>query len=246
MKLKLLICNWKENKTLSDCLDYKRSLEKINFSNVKLVICPAYPYLPIMHSKKFFLGAQNVSEYESGSYTGEVSANMLKSLDVKYVIIGHHEREMYFLENIESQKKKIENALKQGLKVIIPVGETLMEYQLDKVEEVISKKLNALLLDIKEEEKKNIALAYEPIWKVGKNNPLNKKEVIKYIIFIKQWLYDHGFPNNPVLYGGGLQLEDFEKLPEIDGFLIGNLSLNVEKMCQVIERIQNSTHVYKS
>ncbi|MCI8575770.1 MAG: triosephosphate isomerase [Bacilli bacterium] len=244
--MKLLICNWKENKTLSDCLKDKKIIEQCDLSNIKLVLCPSYPYLPVLHSRKYYLGAQDVSEYANGSYTGEVSAEMLKSLDVKYVIIGHHEREMYFLENSDKQKKKIKNALDQDLKIIIPVGETLMEYQLDKTEEVIAKKLNDLLTDIPENKKKNIALAYEPIWRVGKSCPINKKEIMKVIIFIKQWLYDHQFPNNPVLYGGGLQLEDFDKLPEIDGFLIGNLSLNVENLCKVIAKFQNSTHVYKS
>lgn len=244
--MKLLICNWKENKVLSEVLKDKKILEQLNFSKIKLVICPPYPYLPIMHSKTFYLGAQDVSEFPKGNYTGEISAEMLKSLDVQYVIIGHHEREMYFLETPEKQRKKIENALNQGLKIILPIGESLMEYQLDKVEEVIENKLNNLLLDIPEHFRKNIALAYEPIWKVGNQNPLNKKEVMKYIIFIKQWLYDHGYPNNPVLYGGGLQLEDFEKLPEIDGFLVGNLSLNVENLCQVIQKIQSSTYIYKS
>ena len=244
--MKLLICNWKENQTLSDSLLAKKMLEQSDLSNLKLVICPAYPFLPILHSRKFYLGAQDVSEYKNGSYTGEVSAEMLKSLDVQYVIIGHHEREMYFLENRKKQKKKIQNALEQDLKIILPIGENLMEYQLDKTEEVIEKKLTELLSDIPENKKKNIALAYEPIWRVGKSNPINKKEVMKVIIFMKQWLYNHGFPNNPVLYGGGLQLEDFANLPEIDGFLMGNLSLNVEKLCKVITEFQNSTHVYKS
>lgn len=244
--MKLLICNWKENKTLSECLKDKKILEQCDLSNVKLVLCPPFPYLPVLHSRKFSLGAQDVSEFQRGSYTGEVSAEMLKSLDVKYVIIGHHEREMYFLENSDKQKKKIHNALEQDLKIIIPVGETLMEYQLDKTEEVIIKKLTELLSDIPDNFKKNIALAYEPIWRVGKSNPLNKKEIMKVIILMKQWLYDHNFPNNPVLYGGGLQLEDFPNLPEIDGFLLGNLSLNVENLCKVIAEFQNSTHVYKS
>lgn len=246
IQLKLLICNWKENKTLNEVLQTKKVLESCQLTNTKLVICPAYPFLPIMHSKNFYLGAQDVSEFKNGNYTGEVSAEMLKSLDVQYVIIGHNEREIYFLENIEKQKKKIANALEQNLKVIIPVGETLMEYQLDKVNEVLEEKLNNLLLNIPESHRKNIAIAYEPVWRIGGQTPLNKKEIMKSIIFIKQWLYDHQFPNNPVLYGGGLQLEDFDKLSEIDGFLIGNLSLNDENLCQIIQKFQNSTYVYKN
>ena len=121
-----------------------------------------------------------------------------------------------------------------------------MEYQLDKTTEVLQEKLNSLLLDIPEQYKRNIAIAYEPKWKVGSQTTLNKKEIIKNIIFIKQWLYDHNFPNNPVLYGGGLQLEDLDKLSEIDGFLIGNLSLNDENLCQMIKKFQNSTYIYKN
>ena len=199
-----------------------------------------------MHSPKYFLGAQDVSECKNGNYTGEVSAECLKSLDVQYVIIGHYERDLYFLENEEKQRKKIQNALEQNLKIILPVGETLMEYQLGKTKEVIEQKLKTLLLEIPVSQRTNVMIAYEPIWRVGKNLPLNKKEVFDTIISIKQWLYNNNFPNNPVLYGGGLTLEDMQKLGEIDGFLLGNLSLDAEKMCQILENFQNSTNIYKT
>lgn len=227
-------------------MDYKKAIENCSFSGLKLILCPSHPYLPILHSKKYVLGAQDVSEYEKGSYTGEVSAECLKSLDVKYVIIGHYEREMYFLETIEKQKKKIKNALSQNLKVIIPVGESLMEYQLGKCLEVVKNKLEQLLLDIPKYNRKNILIAYEPIWRVGKKTPIHKKEVFNTIIAIKKWLYNHEFPNNPVLFGGGVTMEDMQKLGEIDGFLLGNLSLDVEKMCQVLEKFQASTNIYKT
>ncbi|MCI8394898.1 MAG: triosephosphate isomerase [Bacilli bacterium] len=233
--MKLLICNWKENMTLTEALKYKKILESVINNRTKIIICPSFPFLPIVHSQKYLLGAQDVSEFEEGNYTGEVSAKALKSLDVKYVIIGHHERETYFLENYEKQKRKMNNALKEGLKVILPVGENLMEYQLDKTESVINQKLTALLTDVPVEYRTNISIAYEPVWKIGSEQSLSKKEIIKRMIYIKKWLYEHNYPNNPVLYGGGIQLEDIQNLPEIDGFLLGTLSLNVEKMCQVIQ-----------
>lgn len=246
MPLKLLICNLKENKTLNEMLKYKRILESFQLKNIELVLCPQFPYLPIMHSKKYSLGAQNVSEYKKGSYTGEVSAQCLKSLDIKYVIIGHYERELYFLENTEVEKKKIENALECGINVILPVGENLMEYQLGKTEEVIITKLNHLLADIPEKDRDKIIVAYEPIWRIGKNLPLNKKEILNIIKMIKHWFHIHGFPNNPVLYGGGLSLTDMQNLSEIDGFLLGKMSLDVEKMKQILEKSHKSTEIYKS
>lgn len=246
MKLKLLICNLKENKTLPEILQYKKAMESCSFSDWKVVVCPQFPYLPIMHSKKYELGAQDVSIFPKGSYTGEVSAECLKSLDVKYVIIGHYEREMYFLENSDKLKQKINNALNQNLKIIIPVGESLMEYQLGKTVDVIIEKLNALLQNIPENKKSQIVIAYEPIWRVGKNLPLNKKEILSTIIEIKKWLHLHKYPNNKVIYGGGVTPEDMLRLREIDGFLLGNLSLNVEKICQIIENRQDSTNVYKN
>ena len=245
-KLKLLICNWKNNKTLEEILRDKKILESHSLENIKLVICPSFPYLPIIHSKKFAVGAQDVSEFESGNYTGEVSAKILKSLDVQYVIIGHNEREIYFLETIEKQQKKIKNALEQNLKVILPIGESLMEYQLDKTKEVLEEKLSALLISIPKEKRQNIAIAYEPIWRIGKNIPVNKKEIIQVILFIKHWLFNHGYENTPVLFGGGLQEDDIQKLPEIDGFLLGTLSLNVEKLCKVLENFHESTRIYKT
>lgn len=227
-------------------LAYKKAMEHTENFRWQLVICPSYPFLPLMHSKKYELGSQDVSIYPKGSYTGEVSAEALRSLDVKYVIIGHHEREMYFLENEEKQKKKIKNALEQNLKIVIPIGESLMEYQLGKTIEVINEKLNTLLLEIPENQKKNFIIAYEPIWRVGKNLPLNKREILSIISEIKKWLHLHNYPNIPVLYGGGVTEEDMQKMEEIDGFLLGNLSLDVEKMCQILEKSQNSTNIYKS
>lgn len=244
--MKLLICNWKQNKNLKDAMIYKKKLEECASKNVRLVICPSFPLIPVMHSKKYEVGAQDVSEFKNGSYTGEVSAECLKSLDVKYVIIGHHEREMYFLENHQKQLEKIKNALEQNLKVVIPLGETLMEYQLGKTFEVIEEKLRNLLIPIPQKYRSNIIIAYEPIWKVGKNLPLNKKEVFETIIGIKKWLYNNNYPNNPVLYGGGLTVEEIKKLEELDGFLLGNLSLDVEKMCKVLENYQESTNIYKT
>ncbi len=244
--MKLLICNLKENGTLNEMLRYKKTMENYIQEKANLVICPQFPYIPIMYSKKYILGAQNVSEEERGSFTGEVSAECLKSLGVEYIIVGHHEREIYFLENEEILKKKIQNALKQDLKVIIPIGENLMEYQLGKTEEVILDKLDYLLKDIPENKKKNIIIAYEPIWRVGKNIPLKIEEILPIIERIKQWYYEHNFLNNLVLYGGGVTPEDIKNLAEIDGFLLGKLSLNVEKMCKVLEMFQSSTSIYKS
>lgn len=246
LKLKLLICNWKSNKKLEEVLKDKKQIENTLIENIKLVICPSYPYLPIMHSRKYAIGAQDVSEFSCGNYTGEVSAEILKSLDVQYVIIGHNEREIYFLETPEKQKMKIMNALKENLKVILPIGETLLEYQLDKTEEVLEQKLSSLLISIPKEKRQNIAIAYEPIWRIGKNIPINKKEIIKVILFIKHWLLNHGYQNTPVLFGGGVQEEDIKNLSEIDGFLLGTMSLNVEKLCKVLENFQESTRIYKT
>lgn len=214
-------------------LEYKKVLENALLEKTELVICPQFPYLPIMHSDKFLLGAQDVSEYERGSFTGEVSAECLKSLDVKYVIIGHYERELYFLENIEMKKRKIKNALENGLKVILPIGESLMEYQLGKTKEVILNKLNELLRDLPEHNKQNIIVAYEPIWMIGKKETIKKQEVIDNINFIKNWLQEYGF-SNIVVYGGSLTEENIQNMPEIDGFLLGKMSLNVEKLVKLI------------
>lgn len=244
--MKLLICNLKENKTLKEILLYKKMLESNPLTNIHLIICPSYPYLPIMHSKKYDLASQDVSEYQKGAYTGEVSAECLKSLDVKYVMIGHFEREMYFLENIEKQKKKIKNALKQNLKIILPIGETLMEHQLGKTKEVVLKKLSELLKEIPEEKKQNFIIAYEPIWRVGNNLPLNQKEIKEIIKAIKNWLEEQKFPSIPVVYGGGLNLENTKKLKGLDGLLLGNISLDREKMCQILINLQESTSVYKT
>lgn len=153
--MKLLICNLKENKTLPEILQYKKAIENCSIMNLELVLCPSYPYLPIMHSKKYKIGSQDVSEFPKGNYTGEVSAECLKSLDVKYCIIGHHERELYFLENEEKNKKEDSNALEQNLKIVLPIGETLIEYQLGKTIETITQKLETLLKDISFEKEKH-------------------------------------------------------------------------------------------
>ncbi len=188
-----------------------------------------------MHSQKYAIASQDVSRFKEGNYTGEVSAKLLKSIDTKYVIIGHYEREFYFLENEKIVKQKIVNALDENLKVILPIGETRLEYQLAKTKEVLENKLKYYLLDIPKEKRRNIAIAYEPVWKVGTESSLAKKEIMEIILFIKTWLYEHEYPNNPVLYGGGLNIQDIKNLQEIDGFLLGSLSQNVENVLEIMK-----------
>ncbi|MEP6664038.1 MAG: triose-phosphate isomerase, partial [Verrucomicrobiota bacterium] len=172
---KLIIAgNWKMNKTVAEALDLVRGL-KIELTNVKevdIVVCPPFTALSevsreILESKNIRLGAQNMSEHNSGAFTGEIAAGMLKEFSVRYVILGHSERRHFQKENDALISKKTLAAHAASLKPIVCVGETLAQHEAGETEKVVGAQLHGSLAGLSKEQMEETILAYEPVWAIG-------------------------------------------------------------------------------
>ena len=207
----LVVLNNKCNFNLDEYLDYQNKLKNLNFKN-DIVLCPSSIYLSNFELENVFLGSQNVSSFNDGAYTGEVSARQLKSLNVKYCLVGHSERRVYFKENNEILKNKIEQLLENEIIPIYCVGE--LEKNSDNNEKII--------------------IAYEPLWAIGTGIQPNINELEKIIKLIKE-----KFPNNKVLYGGSVNEDSIVNLKSklIDGYLLGGVSLHPDRISMLLSKL---------
>ena len=230
--------NWKMNKTPAEAKalieEMKPLLSKTKWC--EMVLC--VPFTDIQAAvkaakgSKIAIGAENMHFEKSGAFTGEISADMLKELGVKYVIIGHSERRQYFNETDEACGKKVQVALENGLRPILCVGESLTEREQDVTMEVIRKQIKIALQNVAVEDIKKVVIAYEPIWAIGTGKTATAEqaqEVCEHIRLVVRKLYDAKTARAvPVLYGGSMNAKNCEELlacPDIDGGLIGGASL---------------------
>ena len=178
---------------------------------------------------------------EKGAYTGEVSGQMLKSIGVEYVIIGHSERRQYFAETDETVNKKVKAALSNGLKPIICVGETLEQREQGKAEEIITKQTMLALEGLAKEQMENVVLAYEPIWAIGTGKTATSEDANNSIKSIRNKvaeLYGQEVAEKiTILYGGSVKADNAKELfstTDIDGGLVGGASLKVEEFSKIV------------
>lgn len=192
----------------------------------KFIVFPSSIYLNEFVKKGFTVGSQNISGKKEGSYTGDISGKSLKDLKVSYVMIGHSEiRERYKEENNLIQDK-INRALENNLKVVLCIGETIEEKINKKTYEIISKNLENLNLN------KNIIISYEPKWAVGTNITPTNEEIENIVKYIKN------ITNTKVIYGGSVNEDNIEllnKIPSVDGFLLGKSALKSSSLKNIIE-----------
>ncbi len=245
---KIVIGNWKMNPSgieearaiFRDIVSGYHSLNR-----VKVVICPPSPFLEKLCSlskNKIALGAEDCFWGETGPYTGEVSAKILKSVGARYVILGHSERRALG-DGDELINKKIKSALASGLKVIFCVGERSR----DESGEYLNFIKNQLILGldkIKKSSLENLSVAYEPIWAIGKDalRPASPEDVLETSIFIKKVLtgifgYEAGIKVS-IIYGGSVDEKnsrEFLSGDKVDGLLIGRASLDPESFLKILE-----------
>ena len=240
--------NWKMNKTATETKKFaeelKALLPKAKWCDV--VVC--VPAANISTAIKAFkdarvsVGAQNVFYEKSGAYTGEVSADMLKDLGVKYVIIGHSERRQYFGETDFTVNRKVLAALEAGLHPIICVGETLEQRELGITMELIALQVKSALAGVPAEKVRKCVIAYEPIWAIGTGKTATAEqaeEVCQGIRAVVRGIYG-ARPARAVsiLYGGSMNAKNaFELLaqPDIDGGLIGGASLKPVDFSEIVK-----------
>lgn len=214
---KLIIANWKMNILPSESVKYVKEIEKIDTDNQIIILAP-YIDLPYLRSDKLVFGAQNIHQKTRGSYTGEISALMLKDININYVMIGHYERREFFKENDGLINLKVRTALNNGLKVILCVNsiKTLMED----------------IVGIKETE--NLIIAYEPDDFIGGSKITTKENIIDFIKGVRE-LTDN---KSKIVYGGGINTNNInilKEIDELDGIVVGSNSINIEKFEEIIK-----------
>jgi triosephosphate isomerase (TIM) len=247
---KIVVANWKMNPQSQKEAEvlFKESYSLVkNIKNTQIIICPPFPFLFIskkFKSKKVMLGSQNVSTETEGSYTGEVSPLMLTNMGVSYVIVGHGERRILGETNFVVNKK-ILNLLKFNLLPILCVGESNRDQDglyLSFVEEQIKESLNGVSVS----QMKNIIIAYEPIWAIGKDatREATKEEFMEMKIFIKKIIsniYNSKIAHSSIIiYGGSvnpLNTKSFIQDGGADGLLVGRDSINPKKFGAILSAL---------
>ena len=235
---KLVVGNLKMNLDLDQIASY---LEIINeeVHSPHVVICPTSIYIPYFLSHDYRVGIQNTFLSDEGAYTGEISPKQADSMGIAYTILGHSERRMYLKETDDFINKKIIAALKNYMRVIVCVGETLEERKMLKTDRVIKREITNALRGLTKEQLDNVVIAYEPIWAIGTNQTPTNKDIEDMINYIKLLVESYfNYPNIKVLYGGSVNeknITELNKIKNLDGYLVGGASTNPEKFLKIIE-----------
>lgn len=248
MRKNIVAGNWKMNTSVAEGVALAKDLNNL-LKDVEpkcgVVICVPFTHLTSINDtidkKKIGLGAENCAQWESGAYTGEVSASMIASTGANHVILGHSERRQYFGENNEQLEKKVNLALSHNLIPIFCVGEVLEEREDGTYFDVVSSQLNALF-NLSEDEFSKVVIAYEPVWAIGTGKTATADQAQEMHAHIRKVIADkYGkeiADNTTILYGGSCKpsnaKELFEK-PDVDGGLIGGASLDADSFMGIIE-----------
>ncbi len=249
MRKKIVAGNWKMNMNLQDGVALAKEINEALVAdkpNCGVIICTPFIHLAsvaqVLDAEVVGLGAENCADKAKGAYTGEVSAEMVKSTGAQYVILGHSERRQYYGETAEILKEKVELALANGLKVIFCCGETLEEREAEKQNEVVKAELDGSVFHLDAEAWKNIILAYEPIWAIGTGKTATAdqaEEMLAYIRSIVAEKYgNEAAEDTTILYGGSCKASNAPELfskPNIDGGLIGGASLKTADFKGIID-----------
>lgn len=231
---------------------FKKEIKNKDFSQCEIVLCPPAIHLESFAGKiednDFFLGAQNIFWEDRGSFTGEISALMIKNIGAQYVIIGHSERRKYFNETNEIVKSKINSALGAGLFPIYCVGETLDERQAGKTTDVITRQIHEGLADVPVSRITSVVIAYEPVWAVGTDAVPTSDEIMEVKILLKKIFADtfgvSVAEKMRVLYGGSVKSATAKQLcvdSGMDGALVGRESLIPMEFIKIVEILNQQT-----
>ena len=230
------------NKTIEEAAEFIKAFLPMvrGIDNVDIMLAPPFTSLGaaagLLKGTGVKLGAQNVYYEEKGAFTGEISPAMLLSAGCSHVILGHSERRQYFLETDEIVNRKIKNARKNGLDVVLCVGESLQDRETGKTFDVLDRQLSGSMQDLSLE---GMTIAYEPIWAIGTGKTATKEQANEAHAYIRGWLRKHkeGADKIRILYGGSVTPENIASLmsePEVDGGLVGGASLKPDGFAQIV------------
>ena len=246
MRRKVIAGNWKMNMLPNEAINFIQELAPlVKDTKNEIILCVPYTdlFYALLHVQgtNIKIGAQNMHWEEKGAYTGEVSAPMLKSIGVEYVIIGHSERRQYFAETDETVNKKIKSALAHGLKPIVCVGETLEQRENGQTEQIVTSQVEKAFEGIPASELEKIIVAYEPIWAIGTGKTATKEDANSTIMQIRKKIaemYGQNEANGVIIqYGGSVKSANAKELFEmsdIDGGLVGGASLKADEFAKIV------------
>lgn len=250
MKRKILVGNWKMNKTIGETIEFVNGVNQkaIDVSKEDMIIgiAPSYICLPVL--RKLGTGiitfAQNVHFEDNGAFTGEVSPLMLKEIGVNASLVGHSERRQYFGETNETCNKKLIALEKHGFNALYCVGETLDEYEKGKTKSVVKKQILEGITGLTKEYISNLTIAYEPVWSIGTGKNANKEiasDICGYISKVISDEYGKDVGDSVyVLYGGSVKpnnIKEYVDDENIDGALVGGASLKVDSFIEMIDNL---------
>lgn len=240
--------NWKMNKTIEESVTFIKELAPL-IATSRASIFLAVPFTAIYAASKaaensnIIIGGQNLHYESEGAFTGEISALMLLDAGAEFVIIGHSERRQIFKESDEFIHKKLVKALKDDLRPILCVGETLEEREAKETEVVLQRQLQKALKGVPIEDLEKIIIAYEPVWAIGTGKSATAEVAEKAHLFCREQVRD--LTNKvigekiPVLYGGSVKGENAKQFIEqknIDGVLVGGASLQIKSFAEIVDK----------
>ncbi|MDA1276921.1 MAG: triose-phosphate isomerase [Verrucomicrobia bacterium] len=246
---KLIIAgNWKMNKTVAEAVDLVQGLKRElgTVKEVDIVVCPPFTALNDVSKQildsNIWLGSQNMSEHNSGAFTGEIAAGMLKEFSVRYVILGHSERRQHQRETDDLISRKLRAAHGASLKAIVCVGETIGEREAGETETVVERQLRGSLSGVKAGEMAETIIAYEPVWAIGTGKNATAAQAQEVHAFIRKTvgeLFNASVAKRVrIQYGGSVKPANARELmsrPDVDGALVGGASLEIRSFSDIIK-----------
>jgi len=249
MRPMIIAGNWKMYKTLTEGADLLNGLKHalpVLPSNISVVVCPPFTSLAataeLLRGSPIVLGGQNMSQFDEGAYTGEVSGKMLLGAGCSYVILGHSERRQYFSETNELINQKAKRALALGLRPILCVGELLGEREAGITSQIVTTQIKGVLSGISAEDMVKVVIAYEPVWAIGTGRtatPQQAQEVHQHIRKVVAQQYDWSLAERIVIqYGGSVKPDNAAEIlaqNDVDGALVGGACLKADAFAAIIK-----------
>ncbi|RLD38037.1 MAG: triose-phosphate isomerase [Bacteroidetes bacterium] len=250
MRRNIVAGNWKMNKTFEEAdellFSIAEPLQKLNLDSTQVILCPpvlyAEMFTDVALENNFSVGAQNCSNQESGAYTGEISAAMLKSMDIEFCLVGHSERRKYFNEDSKMLAEKVDILLDNAISPIFCCGEVLEDREANNHFDVVGKQLFEGLFHLSADELDNVVIAYEPVWAIGTGKTASPEQAQEMHAFIRNLIakkYNQEVADNTtILYGGSCNAKNAKELfalKDVDGGLIGGASLKAEDFLSIIK-----------
>jgi len=249
MRHKVIAGNWKMHKNAQETVAFLNDLvnNMPTGKEVEVMVAPAFTNLmlatQILEDTNITVAAQNMHQAEGGAFTGEISADMLKSVGVETVILGHSERRQYFKETPSSLANKVDTALRHKMRVIFCVGEELKDRKSKQFQNVVFYQLKDSLFHLPKEAWENIIIAYEPVWAIGTGETATPEQAQEMHQFIREQIAHHYgslAKTVTILYGGSVKPDNAQTIfsqPDVDGGLIGGAALNTADFTAIINAI---------